>query len=956
MPETTAGKIASGELQLQTPTPDEQAFDTLSLSNKLNKAALETKHPSTIAAFVGQRRVDLPPDQAQKALAAGTIQLPRNQDLHVFKDGEYKVIPPDQANQHLADGWSLSSAQEHHAAELHQKVGGMLGTAVAGGAGFARGFSTVLGGGSISDELIGFSPEAQEFTEAAGKEHGLASTVGESLGMIAQARAMPGGGLAGLAERGVGAAAGTGLGGRILAQGAKAAIENAQLEHAHQVGEVALGAPPLTAEKYAAQELSALWQGAAFGAAGAGIVEGLGAGARKLAGGLSRTASPEAIDGLAEKSFGYKPQSSVGKALVNAQAALSGADAEGRDIIEKAGIQNMSREAKEIRRNVLNIAEVRDTANKQLTEDLGHFSKGTEGLTDELRGQLKRDKMRGLVESPLTKDDLQARALDALQGVRDDVNGMMADRVTYGHGGDLKAIDTQLQGFEKQMMRAAERGDQAEMYAVLDDTKREIGKWSQMFQRSSSAGKPLSMMQAKQVFAKLGDVERGGGIYEGLRTHLEDEAIWGRAGDAQKALNADWTRYIAAQKQLERQASVFSVVGETNFGKKVYGVDPEKMARYVGTLVDPSKDLAHQAMTEYIAASKNLASTIAAHFELPAAKAKGVAGLLESAARMEKTLPDIADKIAHANQVDALIKASAGSPASMVGGFAGHLVGGPIGAAIGGAIGGLANPGKNIMRLAQLEAIAQKFDGKVGGAISRFFNRSETSAAELGAKAGKAAGKSTRELYEQQSKRAQKLADPTVLAGQLAPHHERIQGVAPQTSANVGATAARVVGYLTQHMPQVEPADPLTGKGGVPAMSEMDAFNLRYEAATKPETVIDDLARGRVTVEQVEALRECWPAIYADVQTKVQQRLLEQSERGTPVNFQQRVSLGILLDLETDPSLTKPSMGHAMATFAVPEQPADHGGPGGGGKQGPSLRGKTTETPSQRLEREPGAI
>jgi hypothetical protein len=122
---------------------------------------------------------------------------------------------------------------------------------------------------------------------------------------------------------------------------------------------------------------------------------------------------------------------------------------------------------------------------------------------------------------------------------------------------------------------------------------------------------------------------------------------------------------------------------------------------------------------------------------------------------------------------------------------------------------------------------------------------------------------------------------------------------------------------------------------------------VRVRAVQDPAGVVDDLARGRVTTEQVETLQAVYPGIYRELQQKAQQSLLEHAQAGHPLPFQQRVALGVLLGIDSDPSLAKPAMGHAMATFGKPPAPPPKGS--GSGHVGPSAISRDIATPEQRM-------
>jgi hypothetical protein len=433
----------------------------------------------------------------------------------------------------------------------------------------------------------------------------------------------------------------------------------------------------------------------------------------------------------------------------------------------------------------------------------------------------------------------------------------------------------------------------------------------------------------------------------------------------------------------------------------------------VAGLVNPNNDLAHKAMADYIASAKGLAHAIDDGFVLTPEKQAMVTAVKASAAEMQLGLADIGDKLAKVNRIKALMDAGRG-PGGIGAGILGHIVGGPVGGMLGMAGGAMASPGKNIMRLAQLEGAVSSLDAKMGGALSRFFGRARAAGAEVGQAgagnvsrgtaarvAGKVVGRaareigsdvvenaarqhatergvagriakeipgktretlveksaerghedretpSTREEFEANAKAVTALHDPAVLTGKLQPHFEALQGSAPQTAKGLGGTAAMAVAYLTTKLPDAPPADPLTGKPGQPSASEMSLYNVRVRAVKDPAGVVDDLARGRVTTEQVETLQAVYPGIYRELQQKAQQSLLEHAQAGHPLPFQQRVALGVLLGIDSDPSLAKPAMGHALATFGKPPAPPPKGS--GSGHVGPSAISRDVATPEQRM-------
>ena len=253
--------------------------------------------------------------------------------------------------------------------------------------------------------------------------------------------------------------------------------------------------------------------------------------------------------------------------------------------------------------------------------------------------------------------------------------------------------------------------------------------------------------------------------------------------------------------------------------------------------------------------------------------------------------------------------------------------------------------------------VTQGMEKGVAGFIARtgeaeaIKGRSAASEAYSAAKAVKRGGKlaereTTRQAYERRVATLQELQKPGVLAQRLAAHTAPLQSGMPKLAAALPTVAARGLAYLSGHLPVTGERDMLTGEKELPSGSEMAAFNLRYEVLERPEVVAEDLAKGRVTFEQVDALRSNFPEMYAELQGKAMVAVQDAAAAGKPLSLQQRTTLGVLMDIPTDPSLSKPAMGHASATFAAPPAQPPKGGGGSGGRNTESA---AISTPEQKM-------
>jgi hypothetical protein len=113
----------------------------------------------------------------------------------------------------------------------------------------------------------------------------------------------------------------------------------------------------------------------------------------------------------------------------------------------------------------------------------------------------------------------------------------------------------------------------------------------------------------------------------------------------------------------------------------------------------------------------------------------------------------------------------------------------------------------------------------------------------------------------------------------------------------VGQTAAAVLNaarYLDSKAPKnpYEGMPPAVAPQWEPSPAELDRFNRFREAVESPARVLKNMSQGYIAPEQVEALKAVYPAMYADLQQKIGERLMMQKK---PLSYQQRLALSAVL-------------------------------------------------------------
>ena len=866
--------------------------------------------------------VPLPPEQAEAAFKSGQLNLRDGESVHVkMPDGTVQQADPSKLGAALDAGAKLVSPAEARQAQLEGNYGGTAGAIAAGLAGVAR--TATLG---ASDWVAGQNKDSREVLDYLKNEHGITSGLGEVGGLLL-------GGLGEAAEKGAKGLLGEGIGSRLATHAARGLAEGAQLGHTEAVSEDALsgGNSALTAEKY----FASLGENALYGGilGGAGGLLGEAAGAVKNTLGerigkmLGRTPSAENVEKVAEKTFGFVPEG-LGRAFIKASSVASGESEEA--ITDALKSRHIDAEA------------LKDGATRDLTGHVNTLIKDVGDLQeDEMKGAGKRAHLEETV-SKLDKPTVALHSANTMASAQDVIRGMLDDPETYGQTKTLGKVSREFEKIGKEIVDAGERGDSAEQFAKLDEAKRALGGWTRDV-ASTSGRRSADAVDLRQARASTDKLKQ---LYESFRTNLEDHTVWGKAGVDQKALNSAWTDKIAAEQQFNSRLA--TVTGKTAFGERsILEADPAKIASYIGSLTNPNHDLVHRAITEYVQKTAALTKTLGERYDLEGESAAKLARATKAADAFSATLKDVGPKLAQANQLKAMLgrEGSGMGPAAALG-MVGHMIGGAPGAAIGGLVSTLASPARNAMRLAQLERLMGSFDGKLTASVGKFFARSEEAGAKaersaLVASAGKAnrarkevaeAQETTRARFLRKTDQMRKLeSDPQQLSARVADHAAPLAAFAPKAAGGIGAIAAKAAGFLSSKMPTA-PTDALTGAKGIPSEGEMQRYMRYSDTVDHPEHAVADLAKGRLTTEQVDTLKAVYPNVYAELHQQVMTAARGPHVRGQagPLPAAPSAWVAVRHRLETR-SMTGPAIGHAQATYSAPSAKPPGGNVGAGG-------------------------
>ncbi|MGL4442042.1 MAG: hypothetical protein ACRCU1_00360 [Alsobacter sp.] len=903
-----------------------------------------------------------------------------------FRDGTYGIDPTERVRVRLADG-SEGTVEARDAGEVVTGGGGFIDeeqaqegrlereygdqTVQAGAEGLARGLTF-----GLSDAVLaGQSLEAREGLRERQERNAASSSIGEVAGAILpavfsggaslEARAgvegaalaaegVQGGGLLArlgraaastiddaarvvtapgrgvqalgqgaddlgraLVRRGLGQGAET-VAGRAIERGvgmaSQGAVEGALYGGGQAITEAALEDRPLTAEMVTAHVgQGALWGGVGGGIFGGGsslagdALSGLGGQLRALGG-----RSQEAIQSLYQRATGREMLPGVADVYARTAGVAAGG---GEDLI-RAGV-SLSDDGRRLR-----------TMLTRPEETIREHAQGVRRTLDALEGDARAIERVAIGEGKATRmaelmagvDEVAAAtaAREQLGRTREVVEEMLADSAAYGNTAAMRKLQQRIAIAERTITAAEAEGTGLGRAAFieLDQVKRFAGR----------AARPGTSIVGSADAAGIGRLRDE--VYEGLRTHLEDTALWGRAGDAQRDVNAAWSQSLERRAVMQQQ--FFTRRGSRAF-EPIFDADPTKVEAYLRGTGTTAGDFADEIIQQQLPARRQLLDQIARYYDLEGPLAQRLTAARAGSARLESQLGRAQGDMGRINQFRE-ISAAGSETAGVVGAIGGALLGGAPGAAAGAAVANaVSNPARMIRTLATLERVVGRVDMRIGQAVQGFVRRTRAGAQRVAERVSRGGDRIARAAvapvsiqdYDDRARRVRELAaDDAALARRVGDATAGLASAAPQTTAAMAQGSARAVRYLAAQLPrgaQTQTAQPQLAQTLV-SDAEKARFLRVARAVETPESILEDLERGRLDHDAVAAVRAVYPELYSRVIARVQDTLSSPTAKG--LTYSQRVQLGVLLGTPTDPSMASAAVAVLQSAFSGTTDPS----------------------------------
>ena len=117
------------------------------------------------------------------------------------------------------------------------------------------------------------------------------------------------------------------------------------------------------------------------------------------------------------------------------------------------------------------------------------------------------------------------------------------------------------------------------------------------------------------------------------------------------------------------------------------------------------------------------------------------------------------------------------------------------------------------------------------------------------------------------------------------------------------AKDTQIRNYMLQFAPTAAINPYMVGRPRPPSKVEAERYNRIDFILRNPERAATRLAERKLTVEEVDGLKVIWPQIFQDMQLDAMQRVVELRDKGETLPWPDRIQLGTLLEIPTDPLL-----------------------------------------------------
>jgi hypothetical protein len=321
-------------------------------------------------------------------------------------------------------------------------------------------------------------------------------------------------------------------------------------------------------------------------------------------------------------------------------------------------------------------------------------------------------------------------------------------------------------------------------------------------------------------------------------------------------------------------------------------------------------------------------------------------------AKIEKHFPQGTEKGVLRSLLSAITKPTLrGALGATVGGYLGDKEG----AIAGGFIGAASKPYHVLKALTKLEAASSKSFGTMTKVVNKAIDSltGETFRKASVSGLSQKPGNTLNDRRKNFKKRAQFLTQMSDVNNMADEIENRIGDM--RDTPMIGSALASQFAKTAQFLQSKVPSDPIMAQSITagrspwePSDYELAKFERYVEAAEDPERVLTKIASGSVSPEHIETLKVLYPSTYQRLQDGVMDAIMKPN---TKLSYEQRINIGSLLDIPTDPTLQTSFVTAMQANYQPdPGRPAGSDSPQKQGRPAHiDINPKATMTEAQRI-------
>lgn len=160
--------------------------------------------------------------------------------------------------------------------------------------------------------------------------------------------------------------------------------------------------------------------------------------------------------------------------------------------------------------------------------------------------------------------------------------------------------------------------------------------------------------------------------------------------------------------------------------------------------------------------------------------------------------------------------------------------------------------------------------------------------------------------------------DPNHLLDKLAGSTKDVYAAAPGVASSVQALAMRTTQFLATKLPMEKSQGPLSDPMP-PSLAEIAKFDRYLTAVDSPVGVLDDVKRGTISQEALEALQVVHPKLYMQMKQSIFSHMAGLKDRNK-IPYQTKMAVSRFMGEPLDETLKSPSILMSQMVYAQPTQ------------------------------------